>query len=65
MRLPLPIINDIITLDQSVSYNLRSGVTVTSRRKQTNFVLRMPVGFYQSSGDNYQANYKMQLVYIF
>ena len=36
MRLSPPIMNDVLTLDQNVSYNLRSGVTVTRRNIRTN-----------------------------
>ena len=36
MGLSPPIMNDILTLDQKVSYNLRSGVTVTRRNIRTN-----------------------------
>ena len=36
MGLSPPIINDILTLDQNASYNLRSGVTVTRRNVRTN-----------------------------
>ena len=31
-----PIMNDILTLDENTSYNLRSGVTITSRNIRTN-----------------------------
>ena len=36
MRLSPPIMNDVLTLDQNVSYNLRSGVTVTRSNIRTN-----------------------------
>ena len=36
MRLSPLIMNDVLTLDQNVSYNLRSGVTVTRRNIRTN-----------------------------
>ena len=36
MRLSPPIMNDVLTLDQNVSYNLTSGVTVTRRNIRTN-----------------------------
>ena len=36
MRLSPPIMNDVLTFDQNVSYNLRSGVTVTRRNIRTN-----------------------------
>ena len=36
MGLSPPIMNDILTLDQNASYNLRSGVTVTRRNIRTN-----------------------------
>ena len=36
MGLSPPIMNDILTLDESASYNLRSGVTVTRRNIRTN-----------------------------
>ena len=36
MRLSPPIMNDVLTLDQNLSYNLRSGVTVTRRNIRTN-----------------------------
>ena len=35
MGLSPPIMNDILTLDQNASYNLRSGVTVTRRNMRT------------------------------
>ena len=35
MRLSPPIMNDVLTLDQNLSYNLRSGVTVTRRNIRT------------------------------
>ena len=34
-RLSPPVMDDILTLDQNTSYNLRSGVTVTRRNKRT------------------------------
>ena len=36
MGLSPPIMNDILTLDENASYNLRSGVTVTRRNIRTN-----------------------------
>ena len=36
MGLSPPIMNDILTLDETASYNLRSGVTVTRRNIRTN-----------------------------
>ena len=36
MRLSPPIMNDILTLDENASYNLRSGITVTRRNIRTN-----------------------------
>ena len=36
MRLSAPIMNDILTLDENASYNLRSGVTITRRNIRTN-----------------------------
>ena len=36
MGLSPPIMNDILTLDENASYNLRSGVTVTKRNIRTN-----------------------------
>ena len=36
MGLSLPIMNDILTLDENASCNLRSGVTVTRRNIRTN-----------------------------
>ena len=36
MGLSPPIMNDILTLDENTSYNLRSGVTVTRRNVRTN-----------------------------
>ena len=36
MGLSPPIMNDILTLDENASYNLRSGVTVTRRDIRTN-----------------------------
>ena len=35
MGLSPPIMNDILTLDENASYNLRSGVTVTRRNIRT------------------------------
>ena len=36
MGLSPPIMNDILTLDENASYNLKSGVTVTRRNITTN-----------------------------
>ena len=36
MGLSPPIMNDILTLDENSSYNLRSGVTVTRKNINTN-----------------------------
>ena len=36
MGLSPPVMNDILTLDENASYNLRSGVTVTRRNISTN-----------------------------
>ena len=36
MGLSAPIMNDILTLDENASYNLRSGVTITRRNIRTN-----------------------------
>ena len=36
MELSPPIMNDILTLDENASYNLRSGITVTRRNIRTN-----------------------------
>ena len=36
MGLSPPIMNDILTLNENASYNLRSGVTVTRRNIRTN-----------------------------
>ena len=36
MGLSPPIMNDILTLDENASYNLRSGVTVTRKNINTN-----------------------------
>ena len=36
MGLSPPIMNDILTLDENASNNLRSGVTVTRRKIRTN-----------------------------
>ena len=52
--------NDILTLDQNASYNLRSVVTVTRRSKRTNkFGL---VQFEQLCWETYQKIIKIQIV---
>ena len=38
MGLSPPIMNDILTLDENASYNLRSGVTLTRRNIRINKV---------------------------
>ena len=59
MGLSPPIMNDILTLDENASYNLRSGVTVTRRNIRTNkfldLVLRLLLQLEQFCGETYQS----------
>ena len=44
MELSPPIMNDILTLDQNASYNLRSGVTVTRNTRTNKFGFISTIG---------------------
>ena len=62
MGLSPPIMNDILTLHENASYNLRSGVTLTRGNIRTNLVSRLLVQLEQFCGETYKTIYKIQIV---